>query len=286
MLKIVKEYIFITFGAVLMAVGVYFFKIPYGFSTGGVSGIATVLSKIIPNLSAATLILIMNVALLVLGFIFVNKDFGVRTVYCTLMYSALTYLFELLIPAEVVSAGNPLTDQPLLELIFAILLTSFGAAIMFNTGASSGGTDIIAMILKKYTAINVGTALLIADAIVAFSSFFVFDVTIGLFSVLGLFMKAFLVDGIIENMNMCKYFTIITEKPDEICDFIMTTLHRGVTKQDAEGAFSHNKKKVLLTVCKRSEAHQLKLKVKEIDPTSFIMITNSSEILGRGFRNF
>ena len=286
MLKIVKEYIFITFGAVLMAVGVYFFKIPYGFSTGGVSGIATVLSKIIPNLSAATLILIMNVALLVLGFIFVNKDFGVRTVYCTLMYSALTYLFELLIPAEAVSAGNPLTDQPLLELIFAILLTSFGAAIMFNTGASSGGTDIIAMILKKYTAINVGTALLIADAIVAFSSFFVFDVTIGLFSVLGLFMKAFLVDGIIENMNMCKYFTIITEKPDEICDFIMTTLHRGVTKQDAEGAFSHNKKKVLLTVCKRSEAHQLKLKVKEIDPTSFIMITNSSEILGRGFRNF
>ena len=169
--------------------------------------------------------------------------------------------------------------------MFAILLSAIGSAILFNHDASSGGTDIIAMIFKKYTAINVGTALLIADGIVAVSAFFVFGVKAGLFSILGLFAKSFLVDGIIESFNLCKYFTIITEKPDEICDYIMKEIHRGVTKHMAEGAFSHRNKTVILTVCRRYEARLLKAKIKEIDPSAFIMITNSSEIIGRGFRS-
>lgn len=282
MLKKLKSFLFMNLGTLLLSVGVYFFKIPNGFATGGVSGIATVLAKVLPFafLTPAVLIIIFNVILLVVGFIFVNKQFGIKTVYCTLLYSAFTYIFELLVPLD-----KPLTEQPLLELVVAMMLTAVGSAILFNADASSGGTDIIAMIMKKYTALNVGMALLIADALVAFSSFFVFGITTGLFSVLGLFVKAFLIDGIIENLNMCKYFTIITEKPDEICNYIMQSMHRGVTKFDAEGAFSHRNKKVLLTVCRRHEAHLLKAKIKEIDPTAFIMITNSSEILGHGFRS-
>ena len=278
----IKDYLLIIFGSMLMAVGVYFFKVPNGFATGGVSGIATVLAKIIKVewLTAGLLIIILNVLLLIVGFIFVNKQFGIKTVICTLMYSAMTYVFEWIVPLEA-----PLTDEPLLELCFAIIITAVGAALLFNADASSGGTDIIAMILKKYSHINVGMALLCADAVVAFSSFWVFGVKIGLFSVLGLFAKSFLVDGIIENLNLCKYFTIITEKPEAICDYIIKEMHHGVTVYNAEGGFTHHEKKVLMAVCRRYEAHNLKKKIKEIDPSSFIMITNSSEIIGRGFRN-
>ncbi len=287
-MKRFKEFLLLTAGSVMIAAGVYFFKLPNHFSTGGVSGIATVLDGIvrlfvkggIEWLTPGLIVLVLNVLLLVVGFIFVNKEFGIKTVYCTLVYSLLTYVFQFIVKLDA-----PVSDQPLLELVYAILLTSIGSALLFNADASSGGTDIIAMILKKYTSINVGMALLIADSLVAFSSFFVFDVTTGLFSVLGLFAKSFLVDNTIENINLCKYFTIITEKSDEICDYIMNELHRGVTKCDAEGAFSHRQKAVLLTVCHRFEGHRLKSKIKEIDPSAFIMITNSSEIFGRGFRN-
>lgn len=294
MLKKIKGFLLLNLGCLILAVGVYFFKIPNGFVTGGVSGLATLLGKVIHVkwLTTSLMIIILNVVLLLVGFLFVNKSFGFKTVYCTLAYSALTYLFEWVFPYENVLKffsstpyPLPLTNQPLLELIFAILLTAIGSAILFNVDASSGGTDILAIILKKYTSLNVGTALLLADCIVAFSSFFVYDVTTGLFSVLGLFAKSFFVDGIIENLNMCKYFTIITEKADEICAFIMQDMHRGVTRHQAEGAFSHRPKTVLLTVCRRHEAHLLKAKIKEIDPSSFIMVTNSSEILGRGFRS-
>lgn len=282
MLKKLKDFLLLNLGSLVLAVGVYFFKIPNGFVTGGVSGIATLLAPVfnISWLTPGLLIIIFNVLLLLLGFIFVNKSFGFKTVYCTLVYSALTYLFEAIVPLKA-----PLTQEPLLELVLAIVLTAIGSAILFNINASSGGTDIIAMILKKYTAINVGTALIFADCIVAFSSFFVFDIPTGLFSILGLFAKSFLVDGLIENFNLCKYFTIITEKGDEIIDYIMKEMHRGVTIYHAEGGFSHHDKTVLLTVCKRSEAHQLKEKIKQIDSSAFIMITNSSEIIGRGFRS-
>ena len=299
MLKKIKSFLLMTLGCLILAVGVYFFKIPNGFVTGGVSGLATLLGKLISNVEAlnwlttSLMIIILNGLLLVVGFIFVNKSFGFKTIYCTLAYSALTYLFEWLFPEENVlklfsttALPLPLTSQPLLELVFAILLTAIGSAILFNSDASSGGTDILAMILKKYTSLNVGTALLLADCVIAFSSFFVYkDVTVGLFSVLGLFSKSFFVDGIIENLNMCKYFTIITEKADEICAFVLQDMHRGVTRHEAEGAFSHMPKTVLLTVCNRHEAHVLKAKIKEVDPAAFIMVTNSSEILGRGFRS-
>ena len=292
MLKKLKNFSYMTIGTLLLAIGVYFFKTPNGFATGGVSGLAIVLNRLILNLtgheiafiSTGSLIMIMNVILLIAGFIFINKEFGIKTVYCTLLYSGVIWLLEILFE-KVYYIEMPLTDQPMLELFFATILAAVGSALLFNVDASSGGTDIIAIMLKKLTDINVGTALLIADSIVAVSAFFVFDVKTGLFSIFGLFMKSFLVDGIIENLNLCKYFTIITEKPDEICEFIMMNMHHGVTKHEAEGAFSHRPKTVLLTVCRRYEAHIIKAKIKELDPTAFIMITNSSEILGRGFRS-
>lgn len=278
--KVLREYILIFFGTVLLSMGVYFFKIPNGFVTGGVSGIGTVLGGIFSFLSPASWIALINIALLLMGFLLLGKDNGFKTVYCSLLFSFIIYVFEKITPLNI-----PLTDQPLLELIYAMLLTSIGSAIIFNCGASSGGTDIVALILKRFTSLNVGKALLIVDFAVASMSFFVYGIKIGMFSLLGLFAKAFLVDALIDTINSCKYFIAITDKAEEVTDYIKGTLHHGATITDAVGSYTNNKKYMVHTVCKRLEAIKLKKEIKEIDPGSFIIVTTTSEIIGRGFRS-
>ena len=276
---IIKEFLFMNLGCVLLSIGVYFFKIPNGFATGGVTGIGTILAQMTP-ISAGVWIWILNIVLLVLGFLLLGKQTGVKTVYCSMFYSAITYVFEMVFPL-----AQPLTNEPLLELVYAMLLTSVGSAMIFHSNASSGGTDIAALILKKFTSIDVGKALLAVDFVIAASSFFVFDVTTGLFSLLGLFAKAFLVDSVIESLNTCKYFVVITSKRDEISEFIIKSLHHGVTVTSAVGEYTKDEKTMIHTVCKRIEAIKLRSTIKQIDPHAFIIVTTSSEIIGRGFRN-
>jgi len=273
------DFLFMNLGCVLLSAGIYFFKIPNGFATGGVTGIGTLLGKL-SFITPAVWIWILNIALLLMGFLFLGWQNSFKTIYCSMFYSALTYIFELFIPLSA-----PLTNQPLMELVYAMLLTAIGSAMIFNSDASSGGTDIAALILKKYTSLDVGKALLTVDSIVAVSSFFVFNIQAGLFSLLGLFAKAFLVDSVIESLNTCKYFTVITTKREEISQYIIKTLHHGATVNDVIGEFTHDKKSMIHTVCKRAEAIKLKKKIKEIDPGAFIIVTTSSEIIGRGFRN-
>lgn len=279
-LKELKDYFLITIGTIMLTVGVYFFKIPNGFATGGVSGIGTILGKLTPSISAGSWILIINIILLLVGFAFLGKQNGVRTIYCSLLFSLLTYMLEFIVPLN-----SPLTNQPLLELVYAMLLTAFGSAIIFNVGASSGGTDIVALILKKFTSLDVGKALLFTDFLVAASTFIVFDVKAGLFSMAGLFAKAFLVDSIIDNINSCKYFVVITDKSELINEYITSQLHHSSTFTPAESGYEHANKVMIHTVCKRMEAIRLRRHIKEIDPHAFIIITTTSEIIGRGFRS-
>lgn len=273
-----KKFLLMNMGCVLLSVGVYFFKIPNGFVTGGVTGIGTIFAAVTP-ISAGAWIWILNISLLVLGFILLGKDTGIKTIYCSMFYSALTFVFEYIIPLDA-----PLSDQPFLELVYAMLLTSIGSAMIFNSESSSGGTDIIALIMKKYTTLDIGKALLVTDFIVAFSSFFIFGIRAGLFSLLGLFSKAFIVDIVIESLNTCKYFVVITSKRDEICEYIIKEIHHGATVNEAVGEFTNENKYMIHTVCKRAEALRLRNRIKQIDPHAFIIITTSSEIIGRGFR--
>lgn len=275
----IKNFGLMTLGCFMLAVGVYFFKIQNSFVTGGVTGIGVLLSAL-TSVSAGIWIWLLNVTLLIVGFGIFGKDMGLKTAYCSLLYSAFTLVFE-----KYFNLSSPLTDQTFMELIYAMLLTSIGSALIFNSEASSGGTDIIALILKKYTSIDVGKALLITDSVVVMSSFWLFGVEIGLYSLLGLFSKAFIVDGVIESFNTCKYFIVITSKKDEIKEYIINTLHHGVTSSQAIGEYTGQNKTMLHTVCKRMEAVRLKKHIKEIDPKSFIIITTSNEIIGRGFRS-
>jgi len=275
-----SDLLFITLGLIPFTAGIYFFKLPNGFSTGGVTGVSILASKLLGGaVSPATFILVLNVALLLLGLAVLGRELAWKTAYCSLFYSAATFLLERFLPLD-----RPLTDQPFMELIYAMLLTAVGSAVLFHYGASSGGTDIVALILKKYTSIPIGTALFCVDAVIAASTLFVFDLKTGLYSILGLFMKAFVVDNLLESVNLCKYFTIITSHPKEIDQYILHTLHHSATEVRAVGVFSHEDKTMLLTVCRRMEAVRLKAAIKEIDPHAFIVVTNSSEIIGRGFR--
>ena len=276
----ILEYLLLTAATLILVTGVYLFKFPNNFSFGGVTGIAIVLSAVTPA-SPGAITFIINMALLLLGFIFLGKDAGIKTVYVSLLTSVGLSAAEVLFPME-----RPLTNEPVLELIFAIVLPSFSAAVFFNMGASGGGTDILAMILKKHTRINIGTALFIVDLGIVASSCLVFDAQTGLFSLCGLLAKSLVVDGVIENINLCKCFTIICDNPTPICDYIVEQLNRSATIYRAEGAYQHNEKTVIITIMKRSQAVELRNFIRKTQPGAFIAITNTSEIIGKGFRGF
>lgn len=274
-----KHFGIINLGVLLLSLGVYFFKFPNNFTTGGVSGISIILGSVFHGMSTATVMMIINILLLIVGFLFFGRKFGVLTTYCSIMFSAETWLLEKIIPMTA-----PFTDQPLLELMFAIMLPAVGSALLFNYNASSGGTDIIAMILKKYTNLDIGKALFVSDGLIAISSGFFFGMKTCLFSVLGLFLKAFVVDSVIESVNLCKFFSIVTSKPDEVSEYIIKTLGHSATVVDAVGAYTHEGKKIVMTACRRSEAVRLRHFCKTIDRKSFLFITNTSEVIGKGFR--
>lgn len=276
----IRYWAMLNVGILMMAVGIYFFKATNNFATGGVSGLSVILTKLLPYLSQATYMLIVNVLLLLIGIIVLGRKCGLLTIFSSVMLSAETWLFERFIPLDA-----PLTEYPLLELVYAVMLTGVGSAIVFKCHASTGGTDIVALILKKYTHLNVGQALLVSDFVIAASTFFVYDVKTGLFSLLGLFAKVFVVDDILDSINMCKAFTIITTKPKEIEEYITKELHHGATHYRASGAYTGEDKTVIVTVCHRMEALRLRKAVKDIDRHSFIIITKTSEIMGKGFRD-
>ena len=278
--KTLQEFLLLSLGTSLVSIGVYFFKFPNHFSMGGVSGLSILLGELFsaPWLTPSTFNTLINIIFLALGFVVLDKGFGVRTVYCSLLYSGLVQVLEWIYPME-----RPLTDELMLELFFAVILPALGSAILFNLGSSTGGTDSAAMILKKYTGVEVGRALLYSDVLIAASALFVFGITAGLCSLLGLVLKSVLVDNVIESLNRRKAFIIVTAHPEIACSYITDNLVRGATLWDAEGAYTHQEHHIVLTVLSRSQAVLLRRHLKAQDPQAFMIVTNSSEIFGKGF---
>ena len=276
----IKHFSLLTGSTLIMAVGTYFFKFTNNFTFGGITGLAVLVADK-TNISASDFSFIVNMLLLALGFVVLGRKFAAKTAYCSILLSVALSFLSRVCPME-----HPLTTQPVLELMYAIVLPAFSAAIMFNIGASGGGTDIIAMILKKYTKLNIGGALFLVDLGIVIASCFVFDAQTGLCSLCGLLAKSLVVDNVIESINLCKYFTIICNDPEPICDFITNELHRSATIYKAEGAYEHNQKTIIITIMKRSQAVELRNYIRIHQPTAFIAITNSSEIIGKGFRGF
>lgn len=277
LLKKTVEYALITASMLIMIVGVYFFKFPNNFAFGGVTGFSSVVSRL-TGWTASDFTFVVNMLLVVVGFLFLGTDVGIKTVYASVLMS-----FGLSFLQRVYPLHAPITSEPMLELVFAISLPAFGSAILFNIGASSGGTDIIAMILQKHTSMNIGRALFVVDVAAVAMAFFVFGPTTGLYSSLGLMAKSLVIDGVIENINLCKCFNIICDDPDPICEYIIHELNRSATVYEATGAFTHHEKTVIMTTMKRAQAVKLRNFIKQTEPGAFILISNSSEIIGKNF---
>ena len=275
----VTEWIFLHIGVLMVALGIHFFKFPNHFAMGGVAGISVVLGAVLPFASPATVSFVVNMILLAFGYLVLGKSFAGKTAYATVLLSVLQVFFERVIPVL-----QPLTDDTFLELFFAILFSALGAAVLFNANASTGGTDILAMIVRKYSSLDIGKALLAIDFVIGASTFFIFDTKTALYSLTGIMLKGIIVDALISSFNEAKYFTIITSMPNEIEDFITVDLHRGSTRLKGEGVYSHEERTVILCVVNRYQAMLLRNEVQQIDPKAFIMVTSSSEIIGRGFR--
>ena len=274
-----KNFFLLTISTLIMAIGIYFFKFANNFTFGGITGMAVLVAKFIP-ISASDFSFIANILLLIIGWIILGKSFAAKTAYSTILLSVALSVLERIYPMS-----HPLTNEPLLELVFAILLPALGSAILFNIGASSGGTDVIAMILKKYTSVDIGKGLMISDIIFTLSGFLIFDVKTGLYSLLGLILRSALIDNFIESLNRSKYFHIVCSDPKPICLFIERELIRDATIVEAKGAFTGNNKFIILTVLSPGQAIKLRSFIKENAPGAFLLIPNTSEILGKGFHS-
>lgn len=279
-LKTVKSYLLITLGTVMMAVGVYFFEFTNNFSTGGTAGLAMVISNMTGFLTPSQLSTIFNVFLLIVGLVILGKEFTAKTIYCTLLFSGLLNIFEQLFPMT-----EPFTSQKTIELLIDMLLVSLGGALIFNEDGSSGGTDVVAMILKKYTRINVGKALLIVDSLVIMLCFSAYGTEIGILSLFAIAIRALVVDGAIDSFNSSKFLLIITDKEEKILEYIMEDLERGASMvNDCVGAYTNNQKKLIISVMDKREAVKVKKKIKQIDPLAFVIVGTTNDIQGDGFK--
>ncbi len=281
--KILSEigsYAAMTVAVSVLAVALHFFNFPNDFALGGVSGISVLLSNIFPFITPADFVSIANLVLLAIGFVIIGRGFGLKTVYCTILLSTLLEIFAHFIPRSESLSGNTLLD-----LFFTVLLAALGQAVVFHFGGSTGGTDIIGMIIKKYLKIDIGKAILAVDILVVGASFFVIDLQTGLYSLLGTLLTMMVIDTSIENLNLSKYFLIVTNKPEEIEKYITQNLDRGATRWEAQGSFTNEKKTMILVVMNRFEARRLRDKIKNIDPAAFILVSDTSDIIGKGFKS-
>lgn len=281
--KQAKEYLGIVLGALLISMGLYFFWMPSELAAGGVSGLAIVIKALLPKIPIGFIILCLDIVMFTIGFMVLGKSFGVRSIVCSFSVSILMMLLEYIFP----NVGI-ISKDTLIILIFGTFFIAAGQALVFNLEASSGGTDIIAKIITKYSGLNIGVALLIADLTVVVLAIGIFGIEKGLYAALGVVINSTLIDYIIEGLNVQKYLMVIPsneEKGQAINMYILEKLERGVTIYRAEGGYSGSSKMVITTVVDRREFVALKKQIIALDEMSFVTIQNLHEVVGEGFKS-
>lgn len=274
----ISRFLFMNFGLIIVALGTFFFKNPNKIASGGVNGLAIVIQHFVPGIPIGLLMLGMNMILLVLAFLFVGRQFAVKSIYGSIMFSVYVWLLETFVHVPL-----PLTTNVFMELLYGTLLSGIGVTMVFYTGASTGGTDILAKMLNKFFGIRLSMSVLLSDVFIAMFAGFVYGVEVGLLSLMGVLLKSFVMDFFLESLQVYKVFTIISNESQVIQEYIMNTLHRGATVHFAEGAFTDVQKEVITTVLNKTQAIRLQDYIEEVDPKAFVIITNSSRIIGRGF---
>ncbi|MBE6909456.1 MAG: YitT family protein [Ruminococcaceae bacterium] len=269
------DFAVITAGTAIIAAAVFFFLTPSHLALGSVAGLAIVLTNFIP-LSVSAISLIVNVGLLVVGFLLIGREFGAKTVYTSVILPVFIGVLERLFP-DVAS----LTQDALSDLACYLFIVSLGQAILFRCNASSGGLDIVGKLLNKFFHIELGRAISMAGLCVALSAAFAYDVRTVLLSLLGTYLNGIVLDHFLFNSTLKKRVCILSQKQDEMIRYITTELHSGATIYEATGAFTDEKKKEVITIVNMQEYRKLMDFIGETDPTAFITVYNVSEVVYR-----
>ena len=269
---IVKETVILTVAVAIIAAAVYFFMVPSHTSVSSISGLGIVLSNFVPlQLSAITMIL--NVVLLIIGFFTCGREFGVKTVYTSVMLPLFLGLFEIIFP----NFGS-MTDSQELDVLCYVLVVSVGLSILFNRNASSGGLDIVAKIMNKYLHMELGKAMSLSGMCVALSAALVYDKKTVVLSILGTYFNGIVLDHFIFDHNIKRRVCIITKKEEELRQFIIHDLHSGATIYEAIGAYNMEKRREIITIVDKGEYQKLMKFINQEDPKAFITVYNVSNM--------
>lgn len=268
----IKGFVVITVGVVIVAAAVFFFMLPSHVSVGSGAALAMVLSNFIP-LPVSMITLLLNIVLLIIGFLLVGPEFGGKTVYCAILMPLIMGVFEWLCPNF-----QSLTQDPLLDVICYILVVGIGLAFLFSCNASSGGLDIVAKIMNKYLHMEIGKAMSISGIAVALTSALCYDAKTVVLSVLGTYFGGMVVDHFIFGLNIKRRVCVISPKLDEITNFVLHELHSGATINEIIGAYDNTVRREIITIVDKNEYKLLMDYVRKVDPKAFVTVYSVSEM--------
>ena len=275
----IKDFIFITIGVLLVSISVVYFFEPNNIAAGGISGLAIIINNFIPAIPVGALVLMMDSILFIIAFLVIGSKFGAKSLYASLTLSLSMWGLESFLPLSI-------TNDLMLATVFGTIISALGLAIVFNTNASTGGTDIIAKILSKFGTINIGKALLMVDFLVTLLGAVTFGIEVGLYGLLAVLMNGVIIDKIIAGFNVCNEVTIISNKNLEISKYIINELERGCTFLKGVGGYTDKEVCVLYTILDRNEFIKLKRHISTIDKGAFITVGEVHEVTGEWFKSF
>ncbi len=274
-LETIYEWIMITIATAIVAAAVFFFLIPSHVSVGSISGLAIVIGNYI-SMPISVITMVLNVGLLVIGFLFVGREFGGKTVYTSVLLPVIIGVFEKIFPNNA-----SITADPFLDMICYVFVVSIGLAMLFNRNASSGGLDIVAKLMNKFLHMDLGNAMSVSGMVVALSSALVYDKKIVVLSVLGTYLNGIVLDHFIFGFNLKKRVCIVSRKEEEIRDFILHQLHSGATVYEAYGAYNLEPRREIITIVDKNEYAKLMTFIEKTDPAAFVTVYTVNKIIYR-----
>lgn len=270
--KIIREFLILTVGTFIVGAAVYFFMLPSHVTVGSASALAMVISNFVP-LPVSAITFFINAILLVVGYLLIGPEFGIKTVYCSLLLPVSLGIFEIILPDF-----QSITGDQLLDVVCYTLVVGIGLALLFSCNASSGGLDIVAKLMNKFLRIELGQAMSISGMLVALSASFCYDSKTVVLAVLGTYLGGIVVDNFIFGLNIKRRVCIISEQHDRILSFILHDLHSGATLYDGVGAYNNQPRKEIITIVNKQEYRRLMDFVQATDPNAFMTVYSVQEI--------
>lgn len=275
----IKRFLFVNIGVILVAVGLHFFLVPNSLAVGGTSGLSIEINHLFPFIPVPYILTALNTILVVIGFIFIGADFGFYTVYASISLGVFLWLLELVVPLN----QSLVEGDIFINLIFGIFIQAIGIGIVVNQGASTGGTDIVAKIVETYTRFSFGQGLIMSDGMVTLLATLLYGPKLGMYALLGAIINSTVIDKMIAGFDTKYHITIITNKIEEINQFILVDLYRGSTLYEAKGGYKGDARTIIVTVVDKKDYVKLKEFIRKTDKEAFMYVSNVTEVEGYGF---